>query len=681
MTSEFQSLPAASADVTSSRRDFLRLAGAGLLAWTPVHRVLAGDPAAPCSPPHGFPGSIPVFLQAFKNWSEEIVLDAVWTAVPKTPEEVVLIVNWAAAAGYRIRARGSGHSWVPILVDPGTTCDTKVILLDTREHLTAMSIDTTVSPPTVTAQCGILMQTLLEGLEKAGLGMTATPAPGALTLGGVLAIAGHGTAVPAVGEQVLPGHTFGSLANLMVSMTVVAWNPATSRYELRRISRADPEASSLCPHLGRSFVVEATLRVGANVRLRCQSITDIPNSELFAPAFSTGRSFASFLDASGRAEAIVFPFTDESWLKVWTVTPEKPRESKEVGDPYNYPFSDNLDPTMASILGTVISGSGFLTPALGQAQFTAIKAGLFLGNSSDLWGWSKDLMLYIQPTTLRVTSSGFVVLCRRADVQRVVSEYYAQLITLRDAYRGRWDFPINSAIEIRVNGLDHPEDCGVSGARSPRLSALRPVPGRPELDTGVWLNALTIPGTPKANDYFRDLERWMFQNYSGDYAQMRVEWTKGWAYTASGPWTDGTLLGETIPACMSTGQAADDGFRAAIEQLDALDPFRIFSTEFLDRFLPPVQKIGLDGPPRKGGGDIQHIQPAGKHGANGGNAGWFASPRAKMKLQPATPGPQVVETSGDLKSWRPVSTNAPGPVEVTVDTAAERRFYRLVPLK
>ena len=217
------SLPGAdpATNLSTTRRDFLRLAGTGLLAWTPAHRLLAGDPASPCAPPPNFPASIPVHLQAFKNWSEEIVIDAVWTAVPKSADEVLLIVNWAATHGYRIRARGSGHNWSPILVAPGTNCDTKILLLDTRAHLTAMSIDTTATPPTVTAQCGILMGGLLEELEKAGLGMTATPAPGELTLGGVLAIGGHGSAVPAVDETVLPGHTFGSIGNLIDRKSVV----------------------------------------------------------------------------------------------------------------------------------------------------------------------------------------------------------------------------------------------------------------------------------------------------------------------------------------------------------------------------------------------------------------------------------------------------------------------------
>ena len=44
------------------------------------------------------------------------------------------------------------------------------------------------------------MEALLTALEARALGLTATPAPGDLTLGGVLAIDGHGTAIPATGE-------------------------------------------------------------------------------------------------------------------------------------------------------------------------------------------------------------------------------------------------------------------------------------------------------------------------------------------------------------------------------------------------------------------------------------------------------------------------------------------------
>ena len=65
------------------------------------------------------------------------------------------------------------------------------------------SISTATSPATVTAQTGVTMDVLLQDLENAGLGVTACPAPGDITLGGALAIDGHGTAIPATGEYAL----------------------------------------------------------------------------------------------------------------------------------------------------------------------------------------------------------------------------------------------------------------------------------------------------------------------------------------------------------------------------------------------------------------------------------------------------------------------------------------------
>ena len=43
----------------------------------------------------------------------------------------------------------------------------------------------------------------------------------AITLGGALAINGHGTAVPAPGEKVQPGHSFGSVSNNVLSLTAL----------------------------------------------------------------------------------------------------------------------------------------------------------------------------------------------------------------------------------------------------------------------------------------------------------------------------------------------------------------------------------------------------------------------------------------------------------------------------
>ena len=45
---------------------------------------------------------------------------------------------------------------------------------------------------------------------------------------------------------------------------------------------------------------DVTLQVGSNSRMRCQSFTDIPISELFGPAGSGPRTYASYLEKAGR---------------------------------------------------------------------------------------------------------------------------------------------------------------------------------------------------------------------------------------------------------------------------------------------------------------------------------------------------------------------------------------------
>ena len=207
----------------------------------------------------------------------------------------------------------------------------------------------------MTAQTGVTMDRLLQELEDAGLGLTAHPAPGDVTLGGILAIDGHGTAIPAVGESRTTGHTYGSVSNLVLSLRAVVWNGATSQYELQSFARDDPAIQPFLTHLGRTFVTDVTLQVGANSRLRCQSFTDIPISELFGPAGSSPRTYASFLEQAGRVEAIWYPFTDNPWFKVWSVAPTKPAASRYVSQPYNYVFADVIPKSVSNLAEEILS--------------------------------------------------------------------------------------------------------------------------------------------------------------------------------------------------------------------------------------------------------------------------------------------------------------------------------------
>ncbi|MFC0397018.1 cholesterol oxidase substrate-binding domain-containing protein [Paraburkholderia rhizosphaerae] len=564
--------------------DMARLAAAGVVSgWTPIGQIAAHAQGAGATPP-GFPSGIALYRQAFQNWSGEIAVANVWTAAPATPADVVAIVNWARVSGYRVRPRGHMHNWSPLTLEPGGAAQ-QVVLLDMTKSLTKVGVDGASRPARVTAQTGVSMESLLATLEAHGLGVTACPAPGDITLGGALAIGAHGTAIPAAREAPLAGRTYGSLSNLVLSLTAVVFDAGTQQYVLRTFTRSDPEIGAFLVHIGRALIVEVTLEAGANQRLRCQSFVDIPASELFAAGGSRGRTVASFLDQSGRIEAIWFPFTHCPWLKVWTVQPVKPPFSRAVSKPFNYPFSDSISQPLSDLVKRIITrGECHLTPLFGQTQMSIVSTGLALTLSCDLWGWSRNLLQYIRPSTLRVTANGYAVITRRADVQRAISEFVQFYQNRVDVYRGRGEYPMNGPVEIRVTGLDQPADAG-NGAAVPLLSPLRPRADRPDWDVAIYFDILTMPGTRGANRFYREIEQWMLSNYAGSYATVRPEWSKGWAYTDAAAWQDAGVIDAAIPALFSEGQAPAGRWDAARTILNKYDPQRIFSSPLLDRLL------------------------------------------------------------------------------------------------
>ncbi|WP_214412785.1 cholesterol oxidase substrate-binding domain-containing protein [Sphaerisporangium fuscum] len=557
-------------------------AALSVLSWTPGARLTPAAGATLAAPP-GYPAGLSLYQQTYENWSGEIEADGVWTSAPASVAEVVTLANWARASGWKIRPRGMSHNWSPLVIPPGTPSNT--LLVDTTRHLTAVTVNPG-SPASVTAQTGVTMESLLTTLEAAGYGLTATPAPGDLSLGGVLAVDGHGTAVPKTGETLTPGHTFGSVSNLVVRLKAVVWDAASGQYVVRTFERSDPAAAALLVNLGRTFVTEVTLRVGANKRLRCQSFYHINVGTLFAPPATAGSdSFAGYVNATGRVEAIWFPFTTVPWLKVWSVAPSKPLLSRQVDGPYNYSFSDFLSKDASDQLSQIVAGNAGLTPTFENTQMAVVGSGLIVTGTWDIWGWSKNLLLYVRPTTLRVTANGYAVLTSRNNIQRVVSEFYTYYQNAIGAYAAQGRYPMNGPLEIRVTGLDDPADCQVGGAVSPQLSALRQRPDHPEWNVAVWLDILTVPGTPYSQQFYRETEQWVLSNYSGSYAAVRPEWSKGWGYSGTAAWADPTVRDITIPNAYRAGQAAGDDWDTAVATLDGLDPHKVFSNPFLAALL------------------------------------------------------------------------------------------------
>jgi len=576
---------AAAAPSGPSRRAFIAgAAAAGALAWTPVFRAGPASAQAIGAAPPGFPSSISLYQQAYQNWAGMIVVDSAWTCAPATAGDVVTLANWAQASGYRLRAKGMSHNWSPILLPAGST-GAGYLLVDTTQHLTSVSV-AAGSPATVTAGAGVTMDTLTAALAAAGYGLCAMPAPGDITLGGLLAINAHGSAIPGTGETPLAGQSYGSLSNLFVSLTAVVWNPAQGQYGLKTFQRSDADIRAFLAHLGRAFVTSVTLQVAAIQTLRCQSWVDIPATDLFAPPATAGSSsLASYVDGAGRVEAIWFPFTGTPWLKVWSLAPSKPLLSVKVTSPYNYGFTNSVTTAENTFFGEVATGDVSGTPAFEGIAMSLVDTGLVFDGVWDIWGQSQNVLLYVKPTTVRIVEAGFAIITARASIQQVVSDFYTQYTSRLAHYQGLGQYPMNGPVEIRVTGLDHTAESVVSGAQSPILSSVRPRPDHPEWDTAVWLDMGTLPVTPGFSQFYADMEAWIWGHYTGSYATVRPEWSKAWACTSTAPWTSSTILGSTVPAAVSAGQASGDGWAAAVSILKSYDPNSVFSNPFLDTLM------------------------------------------------------------------------------------------------
>ncbi len=559
--------------------------------------------------PAGFPPNIPVSQETFENWAQMITVPSVWTCVPASAADVVAVCNWAAQAGFTVRPRGIMHTWSPLTLTEGAST-ANVILVDMTQKLNnVITVNPAAGgqPAQVTVQAGCTMLDLMTALENApggkgvapGFSFAHIPAPGNLTVGGVLAINGHGTAVPTppVDDFDVP---YGSMSNQILAFTAIVTLPGTSAYVAHQFSRDDADAKAFLTHCGRAFLIDVTLQVTDNYHLRCQSFMTIPDATLFAQPVggkSPPRSVGDYLDQSGRIEVIWFPNFDTSqpsfpWLKVWTVTPKKPQWSKLVTAPYNYPFSDNLPTFVTSVLRQIVSGAPSLTPTFCnlEASFTASQ----LYSSPDLWGVSKNTLLYVKDSTLRVTANGYAVLMKRDQVQQAIADFAAQFSSMLIAYQNNSLWPINSPLEIRVTALDDPTKIITPSGKtpdSPVISSLSldPVVQKNGWDVACWFDILTVipDGDPQqAFTFYTELEAWFYKHFGAQF-RVNVEWSKGWAYSKTGgAWSDPAAL-QTIRDTYTNGRPANDTWAWQVNTLNSYDRGNLFTNPFLATLFTP----------------------------------------------------------------------------------------------
>jgi hypothetical protein len=529
----------------------------------------------------------------FEDWSEYTKVDRVESVAAASADNVVELCNNAVKDGYKIRALGHSHNWSPLILPSGTAPDPSVRLIDTS-NLVSMSAAVVDGQLHATFGAGTTLQAATEFLEQQsnqgtsaapGYSFLNMPTVGSLTLGGILAVGGHGTSVPFAAQQ--EPDLRGCLSNMIVSFKAVTTDPDdpnSHEYAIREFQRIDADAPAFLVHLGRAFVTEVTLAAVPNYYLQLTNLFPDMDDVMAKPTQVPlpQSALTSLLDAHGRVEVIWFPYQPVAWVQCNSRFAQAPPKepSTWVTGPNNYGWMNWITRDDSDDFRALFAEYPEYIP-----DFMVAEAGDAILNMSGkvLNGTARDLELYLTDNTLRMTAFGYVLQLPRANVQAAASAFYTQLEILLATYAKKGQYPVNGAVEIRCTTIDRQAGLAIAGAKPPALSATHSVDANdPTLDTVLWVDVLTFPDAPGSAQFFVDLETWTIKTWgAGNPGRLRPEWSKGWAYTTTGPWTNTQLIQSWIPSVYNN---ATDGltFDWAKQTLAKYDNANIFSNPFLD---------------------------------------------------------------------------------------------------
>jgi hypothetical protein len=568
-------------------RDWIYDAAKPLMADAPDSaRVVTREIA----PPTGFPPQVTVRSIQWMDWSEYIRVPDVNIATPTQASDVVAICNWAATQTppWTVRAVGESHNWSPILLAPGTPPGPRIMLVETT-LLNEASLQVVDGMPLATFQTGITMdeaslwlsQCSSPNTDPPGYAFPHVPAPGNLTIGGVLAIGGHGTLVPsnAANDSAFNG-LMGGLSNLVVAFQAVVSDPQDpGAYTLMNFNRSETDAAAFLVHLGRAFITQVTLRVVPNYYLQLTPMFPAV-SDVFAPPTNPlpTDAFANLLDTYGRVEVLWFPYTQQVFAQCNML--ETSEIQPQVSGPYNYPWMNNIGPFENAAIQTVLMQYPDSTPHFTDNELALTMDGL--ANVNVLNGIARDLEIYLKDTTLQVQLWGWVLQLPRANVQAVASQFYDQLNSMLLAAEPG-SYPVNAAMEIRCTTIDQLTNVGVSDPVPAALASTHPVtPGNASIDTVIWLNVGGVVKTPGAYAFFTSLETWLINTWGKTTPNyLRPEWSKAFAYTPDGPWTNTDTLAYIRGAY---NQTVGDAYRFdwAAQTLAKYDQANLFTNPFIE---------------------------------------------------------------------------------------------------
>lgn len=505
-----------------------------------------------------------------------------WVAVPRTQQDMVRIANWAYRNGYKVRVIGFRHSFCYSSVYPGMDVS-KTILVDTTKYLTHIEKTTSSIPDVVALQieAGATMESVLTFAETNGASLYHCPAPGQLSIVGVLTVGAHGSGTPPYGENLPPGFSGGTISNAIISLTAVVWSSEAEEYVLETFHRSHPDTKDMIITLGRICITSVILGFGKNYNLECRNIFEISSNELYAPPENSNAwdtTFSKIVDETGRCDILSFGTENKTWAMVWQNKTNIPLLARPVTSPYNYIFNTEIPVELADLYSEVSGVAGPLVSTFAQKQH--FLASLLAVPSRHIWGKSKNTLLYVKPETLREHATGYAIITKRSNLQKVVSivnNIYNSVLT---SYRMKKQYPMAGHLQCRVTSTDQSYQ-GLFEVLS--MSPARQVPGFDSHNLVLWLAFTSQRHQPGLYQALSDIESRILNEFPMNTTKtdplgfVRVEWSKGYAHTPDAGWSNQHVLRNVIPYTYPK-----DDWNRFVATLARLDKQNIFTNDWLN---------------------------------------------------------------------------------------------------
>lgn len=396
--------------------------------------------------------SAPAGSTRWRNWAGNEQAVAREVCLPGSVEEVAALVKEAAAAGRRVKAVGSSHSFSAIAVAD-----------DLRVLLPRMASPIDVDGHLVTVQAGMPLSVLNVWLAGRGLAVPTLGDIDAQTVAGAISTGTHGT-----------GLAQSTIASCVEAVTIV-----TGSGDVRKVDKSDDDFSAVRLGLG-------ALGILVDVTLRCVDAFTLRADERPMPLADVLAGLDDWLAAEDHVEFFWHPHTDGTQLKRNSVAPADDRPLSRLRRWLDDDFLSNSVYQATCRLGAQLPA---VVPTINQIAVRALTARTYTARSD---------RVFCTPRRVRFHEMEYEV------PRAALPEAMAALPKIIDDLPFRVQFPV----EVRFTG---PDDIWLSHGygRESAYIAVQQYAGRPYEEYFRAFEAVCEPlgGRPHwGKQHYRDAE-------------------------------------------------------------------------------------------------------------------------------------------------------------------------------